>query len=76
MTDDLQASTGDAAAEPGTLVCEGSACALVGAVVGAGTDVAVTSTAPGTAADWLEGLLVKQISNQVDQAGASTPHAG
>ena len=72
MTDDLQASTGDAAAEPGTLVCEGSACALVGA----GTDVAVTSTAPGTAADWLEGLLVKQISNQVDQAGASTPHAG
>jgi hypothetical protein len=32
--------------------------------------------AAGTAADWLEGLLGKQISNQIDEAGASTPHAG
>ena len=72
MTDDVQVGTGDAAVDPGTLVCEGSSCA----VGGAGTAAAVMSAAPGTAADWLEGLLVKQISKQVDQAGASTPHAG
>ena len=72
MTDDVQVGAGDAVADPGTLVCEGSACA----VVGAGTDDAVRLAAPGTASDWLEGLLSKQISNQVDQAGASTPHAG
>ena len=72
MTDDVQASPGDAVAEPDTLVCEGSACA----VVGAGTDAAVRLTVPGAAADWLAGLLVKQISKQVEQAGASAPHVG
>ena len=72
MTDVVQAGAGDESTDPGTLVCEGSACA----VVGAGTEEAVGLAAPGTASDWLEGLLVKQISKQVDQAGASTPHAG
>ena len=72
MTDDVQASTGDAVAEPSTLVCEGSACV----VVGAGPGAAARLTAPDVAADWLEGLLVKQISKQVEQAGASAPHAG
>lgn len=72
MTDAVQANSGDAIAAPGTLVCEGSTCA----VVGAGTDDAVGLATPGTPSDWLAGLLVKQISKQVDQAGASAPHAG
>ncbi len=72
MTDAVQASSGDVVADPGTLVCEGSTCA----VVGAGTDDAVGLAAPDTPSDWLAGLLVKQISKQVDQAGASAPHAG
>ena len=72
MTDAVQADSGDAVAAPGTLVCGGSTCAVVGAATGD----AVRLAAPGTASDWLEGLLSKQISNQVDQAGASTTHAG
>ena len=72
MTDAVQPDTGDALATPGTLVCEGSVCAVVGAESGA----AIVPAAPAAAADWLDGLLVKQISNQVDEAGASLPHAG
>ena len=72
MTDGVQASSGDAVAAPGTLVCEGSTCA----VVGAGMDDAVGLAAPGTPSDWLAGLLVKQISKQVDEAGASAPRSG
>ena len=72
MTDAVQPHTGGALPAPGTLVCEGSVCA----VVGAGSGVAVSAAAPAAAADWLGGLLVKQISTQVDEAGASTPPAG
>jgi len=72
VTDTAQQDTGAAMDSGGTLVCEGSACAIVGAV----TDAAVLVAAPGTATDWLDGLLRKQISDQVDEAGASTPHAG
>lgn len=53
-------------ADLGTLVCEGSACAVVGAV----TDAAVVLTAPVADPGWLDGLLRKQISGQFDQAGA------
>jgi len=53
-------------ADLGTLVCEGSACA----VVGAATDAAVVLTAPVADPGWLDGLLRKQISDQFDQAGA------
>lgn len=56
----------------GTLVCEGSACAVVGAAPGA----AVGQAVPGEVAGLLDGLLRKQISDQVDRAGASAPHAG
>lgn len=55
-----------------TLVCEGSACAVVGAAPGATAAQAV----PGEVAGLLDGLLRKQISDQGDRAGASTPHAG
>ncbi len=53
----------------GTLVCEGDVCA----VVGTGSDAAVLLTAPVAFADGLDGLLRKQISDQVDRAGAMTP---
>lgn len=55
----------------GTLVCEGDVCA----VVGTGSDAAVLLTAPVVFADGLDGLLRKQISDQVDQAGAMTPRS-
>ncbi len=72
MTGAGQPGAGDALPAVATLVCEGSVCAVVGAESGA----AVVPAPPAVAADWLDGLLVKQISNQIDQAGASTPHAG
>ena len=52
----------------GTLVCEGDVCA----VVGTGSAAAVLLPAPVAFADGLDGLLRKQISDQVDQAGAMT----
>ena len=57
----------------GTLVCEGSACAVVGAAPGASAVQAVPGEVAGLQ---LDGLLRKQISDQVDRAGASAPHAG
>ena len=62
---------GIALEDPGTLVCEGDTCA----VVGAGAEAAVTAAAPAAQSDWLDGLLRKEISDQVDRAGANTPPA-
>lgn len=71
MTDVATFDPGSVLANPGTLVCEGDTCA----VVGAGADVAVPVAAPAAQSDWLDGLLRKEISDQVDRAGASTPPA-
>ena len=71
MTDVVAFDPGFAAQDPGTLVCEGDTCA----VVGAGSDAAVITAAPAAPSDWLDGLLRKEISDQVDRAGASTPPA-
>lgn len=72
MTAAGQPNPGFEAPAPGTIVCEGSVCAVVGTESGA----AVVPAASAAVAAWLDGLLVKQISNQIDQTGASTPHAG
>jgi hypothetical protein len=56
---------------PGTLVCEGDACV----VVGAGSDAGVVLAAADASAGWLDGLLRKQISDQVDRAEATAPRA-
>ena len=73
MTDAGVPQQRDGEQSTATLVCEGSACAVVGAAPGAAVGQAVPGGVPGLQ---LDGLLRKQISDQVDRAGASAPHAG
>ena len=72
MTDAAAPFPGGVEQVGGTLVCEGSACA----VVGAAPDGTAAQAVSGDVTGLLDGLLRKQISDQVDRAGASTPHAG
>ena len=71
MTDAAAIEPGFTEEAPGTLACEGDACA----VVGAGSEPGVLLAAADASTGWLDGLLRKQISDQVDRAEATAPHA-